>query len=118
MLWACHRACERRRTWVSSSSCLARAACSQLLAALSSARLIDTENPYMVSGSNFEWDPAKAAINLRKHRVAFEDAISIFYDDWAVIEDDPDPDEVRFRIIGTTARGMLLVVVYTERGND
>jgi uncharacterized DUF497 family protein len=72
----------------------------------------------VISGSNFEWDPAKAAINLRNHRVAFEDAISVFYDDWAVIEDDPDPDEVRFRISGTTARGMLLVVVYTGRGND
>jgi uncharacterized protein len=62
--------------------------------------------------------PSKAAGNLRKHGVAFEDAIAVFDDDRAAVEDDPDPDEERFRMVGMTARGMLLVVVYTERDDD
>jgi hypothetical protein len=65
----------------------------------------------------FEWDLDKAAVNLRKHRVSFEDATDVFYDDQAVIEDDPDPDEERFTIIGMSRRGLLLVV-YTERRAD
>ena len=32
----------------------------------------------------FDWDPAKAASNLRKHRVSFEEAQSVFYDEFAV----------------------------------
>jgi putative transcriptional regulator len=50
---------------------------------------------------------------LRKHGVAFEDATDVFYDDGAVIEDDPDSDEERFTIIGMSRRGLLLVV-YTN----
>ena len=65
----------------------------------------------------FEWDLAKAARNLRKHGVTFEDATDVFYDDRAVIEDDPDPDEERFTIIGMSRRGLLLVV-YIERRED
>lgn len=65
----------------------------------------------------FEWDPAKAARNLREHGVTFEEATEVFYDDRAVIEDDPDPDEERFSIIGMSRRRMLFVV-YTERGDD
>ncbi len=66
----------------------------------------------------FEWDPAKAATNLRKHRVAFQDAASVFDDDRAIIEDDPDPHEERFRITDLSSAGRLLFVVYTERGGD
>lgn len=61
--------------------------------------------------------PAKAARNRRKHGVAFEDATDVFYDDLAVIEDDPDPEEERFTIVGLSRRGLLLVV-YTERRED
>jgi uncharacterized protein len=53
----------------------------------------------------FEWDPAKAATNLREHRVAFQDAASVFDDDRAIIEDDADPDEERFRITGLSSAG-------------
>ena len=66
----------------------------------------------------FEWSAIKAAINLRKHHVAFEDAIEVFDDDRSIIEDDPDPDEERYRIIGMTRRGVVLVVVYTERDDE
>jgi hypothetical protein len=63
----------------------------------------------------FDWDPVKAAINLRDHHVAFENAIEVFNDDRAIVEDDPDPDEERFRIVGMSRTGVVLVVVYTER---
>ena len=63
----------------------------------------------------FEWDPAKAATNLREHRVAFADATTAFDDDRAIVEDDPDPDEERFKITGLTSAGRLVVVIYTER---
>ncbi len=36
----------------------------------------------------FEWDAAKAAANLRKHRVSFEEAESVFDDDLAYIQED------------------------------
>ena len=54
---------------------------------------------------------------MRDHGVSFEDATDVFYDDRAVIEDDPDPDEERFTITGMSRRGMLFVV-YTERHED
>jgi uncharacterized DUF497 family protein len=65
----------------------------------------------------FVWDPGKAARNLRDHHVSFEDATDVFCDDRSVIEDDPDADEERFTIIGMSRKGLLLVV-YTERGED
>jgi uncharacterized DUF497 family protein len=68
--------------------------------------------------SHFEWDEDKAATNLREHRVAFRDATSVFDDDRAVVEDDPDPDEERFRITGMSSTGRMLRVVYTERSDD
>ncbi len=42
---------------------------------------------------HFEWDSAKAAKNLRKHRVSFEEASSVFYDPLAVTGADPDHSE-------------------------
>lgn len=62
-----------------------------------------------------EWDPAKAERNLRKHGIAFADAISVFDDNRAIVEDDPDPDEERFRVTGITSDGRVLRVVYAER---
>ena len=66
----------------------------------------------------FEWDPAKAAKNLRKHRVSFEDASSVFYDPLAVTGSDPDHSETEERLItfGMSSTGQLLVVSHTERG--
>jgi hypothetical protein len=66
----------------------------------------------------FEWDREKASANLRKHRVSFDEAATIFYDPLAATFDDPDhsTQERRFLTIGYSSRGRLLVVSHTERG--
>jgi len=66
----------------------------------------------------FEWDSAKAARNLRKHGVSFEEAVSVFYDPLAATGADPDhsEDEERFVTFGISSAGRLLVVSHTERG--
>jgi len=64
----------------------------------------------------FEFDPAKAASNLKKHRVSFSDAEAVFYDDRALTMEDPDArGEQRFLTMGLDALGRILVVCYTER---
>jgi uncharacterized DUF497 family protein len=68
--------------------------------------------------AGFEWNPAKAAKNVRERRIAFEEAITVFDDERAIIEVDPDPDEERYKIIGMAAAGRVLAVVYTERSGD
>lgn len=67
----------------------------------------------------FEWDPAKAAENLAKHGVLFEEAATVFRDTLSVIGLDPDHsiDEERFVIFGVSTSGRLLVVAHTERGD-
>ena len=65
----------------------------------------------------FEWDPAKARINLRKHRVPFEEGESVFYDEHALLLDDPDhsENEERFVLLGLSDRFRVLVVVHAYR---
>ena len=65
---------------------------------------------------HFEWDSAKAAKNLRKHRVSFEEAV--FHDPLAVTGADPDHSvgEARLVTFGLSSAGQLLVVSHTERG--
>lgn len=63
----------------------------------------------------FEWDDAKAASNLRKHDVSFEQAREAFDDPKLIEEVDDDLDEDRWRLIGMTNAG-LLFVVHAERG--
>ena len=65
----------------------------------------------------FEWDAAKARENLKKHGVAFEEALTVFADQLARIFDDPDhsDNERRELIIGYSAQQRLLVVSFTER---
>ena len=67
---------------------------------------------------HFEWHAAKAARNLRKHRVSFEEASSVFYDPLAVTGVDPDHSEGEERLLtfGLSTNGRLLVVCHTERG--
>ena len=67
----------------------------------------------------FEWDDAKAAANLRKHWVSFEEAAEVF-DDPNIVENEsakPSFDEARLVVIGYSSR-RLLVVVSTERQGD
>lgn len=65
----------------------------------------------------FEWDPSKAARNLRKHGVSFVEAASAFADPLSLTIDDPDHsvDEERFLLLGASYRGRLLVVAHTVR---
>ena len=64
-----------------------------------------------------EWDSRKAAGNLRKHGVSFDEASTVFDDPLAVIFDDEDHsvDEIRELIIGYSIRRQLLIVSFTER---
>jgi uncharacterized DUF497 family protein len=66
----------------------------------------------------FEWDDAKAAANLRKHGVRFEEDASVFFDPLAYTFDDPDHSvgEPRFVTFGFSQAGRLLVVAHAERG--
>lgn len=67
----------------------------------------------------FQFDPAKAAANLRKHGVSFADAEGVFHDPLAVTIEDPDAEgERRFVAIGLGNTGELLVVVYALRGDE
>lgn len=64
----------------------------------------------------FQYDPAKAAANLRKHGVSFSDAEGVFTDPLAITIEDPDSEgEPRFITIGLGSAGELLVVVWTAR---
>jgi uncharacterized DUF497 family protein len=66
----------------------------------------------------FEWDPKKAKLNLRKHKVSFEEAVTVFYDPLSATFDDTNHSfgEQRFITIGFSSQGRLLVVSHTERG--
>jgi uncharacterized DUF497 family protein len=66
------------------------------------------------------WSAAKARLNHERHRVAFEEALTVFADPLARIHGDPDHSgsELRELIVGHSARGRLLLVSFTERGND
>jgi len=66
----------------------------------------------------FEWDREKASRNLRKHSVSFDEAVTVFYDPFSGTFDDPEHSvgERRFITVGYSARGRLLVVSHTERG--
>jgi uncharacterized protein len=67
----------------------------------------------------FEWDPAKAAANLRKHKVSFEEAQTVFFDDFAVqfFDEDHSDAEERFIMLGMSSGARLLVVCHCERGH-
>ena len=67
----------------------------------------------------FQFDPAKAVNNLKKHGVSFADAEGVFYDPLAIHQLDPDAeDEERFVAVGMGNVGTVLVVVYTLRGDE
>jgi len=66
----------------------------------------------------FEWDREKAKKNIRKHKVSFEEAMTVFYDPLSATFHDMDhsDDEERLITIGYSSRSRLLVVSHTERG--
>ncbi|MBC7943839.1 MAG: BrnT family toxin [Burkholderiales bacterium] len=65
----------------------------------------------------FEWDREKAERNVRKHRVSFEEAVTVFYDALATTFPDPDHSSGETRLItfGYSAHDHLLVVSHVER---
>jgi hypothetical protein len=68
----------------------------------------------------FEWHPAKAAENVASHGVSFEEASTCFQDPRSLTIYDPEhsDSEDRYVLLGMSARGSLLVVVHTERGDN
>ena len=66
----------------------------------------------------FKWDEEKARANLKKHGMSFDEATTVFADPFSVTIADPDHslDELRFVDVGSSEKGQVLVVVYTERG--
>jgi uncharacterized DUF497 family protein len=66
----------------------------------------------------YEWDPKKAAGNLRKHAIDFADAVTVLEDERALTIDDSDSDEQRYLTIGLDAIARILVVVYAWRDEN
>jgi uncharacterized DUF497 family protein len=66
---------------------------------------------------DFEWDEAKAESNLRRHKITFQDACRVFFDLFALIEQDISENYGEDRFLATgMIEGLLFTVVYTERG--
>ena len=66
----------------------------------------------------YEWDPAKAAANLRRHRVDFADAALTFEDPRALTIPDPDSSgEQRYICLASDPQGRVLVTVFAHRGD-
>jgi uncharacterized protein len=65
----------------------------------------------------FEWDPDKSEVNLKKHGISFHEASTVFSDPLAITFNDPDHSvgEHRFLTFGHSRANQLLVVVHTER---
>ncbi len=65
----------------------------------------------------FEWDSAKAVANIRKHGVSFEEAKSVFFDEYGIqyFDEDHSADEDRFLMLGMNSQAKLLIVCHCER---
>ena len=73
-----------------------------------------------MSAPRFVWDPRKARENAQKHGVTFEEAQTVFLDDYAILIDDPDHSEAeeRFLLLGVSSRLRLLVVCHCYREEE
>jgi uncharacterized DUF497 family protein len=67
----------------------------------------------------FEWSSTKARSNLKKHGVSFEEAQSVFYDEYArqFFDEEHSDDEERFIMLGMSIRSRVLVVCHCERSS-
>jgi len=65
----------------------------------------------------FEWDDQKAKSNLKKHGVSFEEARSVFYDDYAIqfFDSENSESEDRFLMLGLSHNSRILLVCHCER---
>jgi uncharacterized DUF497 family protein len=68
---------------------------------------------------DFGWDPKKEKQNIKKHRVSFSEAVTVFYDPLAKISSDPDHSEAEDRLIlvGLSQKRRLLFVVHLHRAD-
>lgn len=68
----------------------------------------------------FEWDQNKNLINQKKHNISFEEAQTVFYDENALLIDDPDhsEEEERFILLGFSRQANMLVVCHCYRHSD
>lgn len=73
-----------------------------------------------MEGIRFEWDETKNQINKVKHGIGFEEAQTVFYDDNAIMFDDPEHsmEEERFLILGITKHENLCIVSHCYRDKD
>jgi len=65
----------------------------------------------------FEWNSAKSAANIKKHGVSFEEAQTVFYDEFAVqfFDEENSQNEERFLLLGLSTGAKLLLVCHCER---
>jgi len=77
----------------------------------------DVEGRGHFEGIDFEWYPPKAVANLKKHKVSFEEAMTIFGDEKVLFVPDREhsQDEERNLAIGRSSHGQLLTMCFTER---
>ena len=68
----------------------------------------------------FQWDQSKNLANIKKHKISFDEAKTVFFDDNARLISDPEHsiNEERFIILGITSKLRLLVVVHTYKENN
>lgn len=67
----------------------------------------------------FEWNPDKAASNLKKHRVSFETAVRVFADPFALTEQDRiENGEYRWQTLGIVEGHLLLLVAHTVQDDE
>jgi uncharacterized DUF497 family protein len=71
----------------------------------------------MAADLQFEWDPAKDVLNVRRHKVSFEEASTVFLDENALLIDDPDhsAEEDRFVLLGLSASLRILLVCHCHK---
>ena len=69
---------------------------------------------------DFEWDEAKNRLNIKKHGISFSEASSVFYDEYAILFDDPDHSnsEDRFLILGISKKLRTCIVSHCYRNQD
>jgi uncharacterized DUF497 family protein len=68
----------------------------------------------------FEWDDSKNVLNKRKHSISFEEASTVFSDDYALLLNDPDHshEEDRFILLGLSSSIKILIVCHCYRSKD